>query len=72
MANAGHSPLAYFLGNSFAMLYRITLSALHFTFVFHVLAQPLITFGELLLLVRVSLRRCAVRSQAHCVWGMRR
>ena len=40
----GHSSLAYFLGTSSAMLYRITLAALHFTTVYHLLARPIYTF----------------------------
>jgi hypothetical protein len=50
-AGAGHSRLAYFLGVSTASFYRIALSALHFTMVYHLLAQPMITFGKMFVMV---------------------
>jgi hypothetical protein len=49
-AGAGHSPTAYFLGVATASFYRIALSALHFSMVYHLLSAPLIGFGELVLL----------------------
>lgn len=49
-AGAGHSPTAYFLGVATASFYRILLSAIHFSMVYHLLSAPLIGFGDLLLL----------------------
>jgi hypothetical protein len=50
-AGAGHSRLAYFLGVITASFYRIILSALHFTMIYHILAMPLISFGNMLSMI---------------------
>lgn len=46
-ASAGHSRSAYFVGKGLSTLFRLTLSALHFTVFFTVLATPLMPFGSL-------------------------
>ncbi|KAI8832704.1 hypothetical protein BC829DRAFT_408423 [Chytridium lagenaria] len=37
---SGHSPLAYYIGKTVSVLYRLTLSSLHFTAFFYFLAKP--------------------------------
>ena len=48
-SSAGHNRLAYFLGQSLAMLPRICLGGLHFSCLFHVLSASLIPFGQIYL-----------------------
>ena len=46
-ASSGHSRSAYFVGKVIATLFRLTLSAMHFTALYAVLATPIIPFGTL-------------------------
>jgi ABC-type multidrug transport system ATPase subunit/ABC-type multidrug transport system permease subunit len=45
---AGHSHIAYYCGTSVAQIPRLCVDALHFAFLFHVLSQPLTSFGQFL------------------------
>jgi hypothetical protein len=44
-ASSGHSRSAYFVGKIIGTWFRLTISALHFTALFAVLATPLMPFG---------------------------
>ena len=46
-ASAGHSRSAYYVGKVLSTFFRITLSALHFTVFFTLMATPLMSFGRL-------------------------
>lgn len=46
-SSAGHNRVAYFLGQSLAMIPRIALGGLHFAALFHVLASSSIPFGQI-------------------------
>lgn len=45
-ASAGHSKLAYFLGKSLSVMYRIAICSLHFASTMHFLARPLMGFAN--------------------------
>ena len=53
-AAAGHSKLAYYLGKTWATIYRILISSLHFAAMYHVLARPIILFHEQYILVMLA------------------
>lgn len=44
-AAAGHNRVAYYFGKMFSMFYREILAALHFSTIYHILSQPLISFN---------------------------
>lgn len=46
--SSGHSLNAYYLGVSFAQTFRQFIDAVHFTWLYHMIGQPITTFGELL------------------------
>jgi hypothetical protein len=46
--SAGHSHLAYYLGVNLAQFPRLFLDGLHFAFVFHILSNPMASFGQFL------------------------
>jgi ABC-type multidrug transport system ATPase subunit len=48
---AGHHHLAYYIGVSLAQIPRLFLCGSHFAFIFHIMAQPLTSFGHWLLIV---------------------
>lgn len=58
---AGHNRLAYYLGKTIASIYRVILSALHFTTFYHILGSPLISFDRLYLLLFMMI---------FCVYGL--
>jgi hypothetical protein len=64
-AAAGHNILAYYIGKSLSVFYRLSLAAVHFTGVFMLLARPTSSFGEVLLIVWVQF--LAVYGQAACI-----
>lgn len=45
---AGHSHLAYYIGVNLAQCPRLFVDGLHFAFIFHLLNQPLTSFGQFL------------------------
>ncbi|KAB8289656.1 hypothetical protein EYC80_010569 [Monilinia laxa] len=47
-ASSGHSRSAYFVGKTLSALFRLVLSALHFTAFYSILATPRMSFGLLL------------------------
>lgn len=47
-AAAGHNRAAYFVGKSLSVFYRLTVAALHFCCLFHVVAAPVLPFGPLM------------------------
>lgn len=50
-ASSRHNRLSYFVGKSVSSFYRIALSALHFSVVFHAVVLPQIDFGEFYLII---------------------
>ncbi|CUG02458.1 ABC transporter, putative [Bodo saltans] len=51
MATGGHNRVAYYLGTIFAEVYRIFLTALHFTMVAYFMLQPLQSFWQFFLVI---------------------
>mmetsp|Transcript_14620 Transcript_14620/g.43925 ORF Transcript_14620/g.43925 Transcript_14620/m.43925 type:complete len:456 (-) Transcript_14620:85-1452(-) len=49
-AAVGHSPLAYYIGKSWSMLYRILLCALHFTALYLIQCEQVVSSAELFLI----------------------
>jgi ABC-type multidrug transport system ATPase subunit len=60
-AASGHNTLSYYLGKSFAVLFRTLVGAFHFTSIFHLLASPAQDFFTLLVLVLC---------QYFCIYGL--
>lgn len=46
-ASSGHSRSAYFVGKNLSSLFRLSLSALHFTAFYTILAAPIMSFNAL-------------------------
>ncbi|KAJ3274969.1 hypothetical protein HK104_003993 [Borealophlyctis nickersoniae] len=44
-AAAGHNRVSYYIGKTFASVYRLTLSSLHFAAIYYFLATPMLSFG---------------------------
>ncbi|KAJ3326983.1 hypothetical protein HDU76_012450 [Blyttiomyces sp. JEL0837] len=53
-AAAGHNKLAYYIGKSVSVLYRLCLTTLHFTALYVILAKPPIDVGTQFILLGVS------------------
>ena len=53
-ASVGHNTLAYFIGKSFSNFYRILVGAVHFCGFYLVLAETILTPGQLYSIVLVS------------------
>jgi hypothetical protein len=60
-AAAGHSPAAYYIAKTVAVLPRLSAGALHFAAVFHFMASPATSFGAMLAIVWVEF---------FCVYGL--
>jgi len=50
-AASGHNKLAYYLGKTFSVIFRFTMSSFHFTAFFYLLSRPLINFWDFYLIM---------------------
>jgi len=50
-AASGHHTLAYFIGTSTAMIYRVALASLHFAMIYHIMTSTIMPFGDFYLVI---------------------
>lgn len=60
-AASGHNKLAYYLGKIVSVVYRFSLTSLHFAAIFYFLARPIITFPKVFAIILINF---------YCVYGL--